>query len=133
MLSPSDTIGSGCSIQELQNRYPTEDIRDPVMHDNNIQDRELQQLMEKYRVQHWHEVCQEEAKKVIEEEVQAKAVEEKATKEIQDKLDETLSSQPVKVGNGRLEEMEEGAAEDQQSEAEAFEADADDDGDVEMS
>lgn len=133
LLPPSDTVGSGCSIQELQNRWPTEDLRDPVIHDNNIQDRELQRLMEKCRLQHWHEVCQEEAKKVVEEEVQAKADEERAAKEMQDKVNETLSSQPVKVGNGGLEEMNGLTEDEQQEEAEEDEADADEDGDVDMS
>ncbi|GAB7356907.1 hypothetical protein MBLNU459_g7763t3 [Dothideomycetes sp. NU459] len=142
LLPPGDTLGAGCSIQELQNRFPTEDIRDPVMHDNKVQDRELQQLIDKCRLQHWHDVCQEEAKKVVEEEVQAKAADEREAKDAQDKLSEKLSALPVKVANDKSVD-EDGLTADEQSEAEEFEADADGgvngdgdedgDGDVEMS
>jgi nuclear pore complex protein Nup133 len=88
MLTPSETVGAGCTAQELQSRFPQEELRDPIMHDNLIQDRQLQNLIENCQADRWHAVCVEEAQKKLEEEATANVQEEAAAQQLKQTLEE---------------------------------------------
>jgi nuclear pore complex protein Nup133 len=88
MMTPSETLGAGCTAGELQSRFPGEELRDPIMHDNLIQDRQLQELIEKCNADRWHAVCVEEAKKKLEEEAAANVQEEAAAQQLKQTLEE---------------------------------------------
>lgn len=85
-MTPSETLGAGCTAGELQSRFPGEELRDPIMHDNLIQDGQLQELIEKCNADRWHAVCVEEAKKKLEEEAVASAQEEAAAQQLKQTL-----------------------------------------------
>lgn len=91
MMTPSETLGAGCTAQDLQSRFPREELRDPIMHDNLVQDRQLRELVEKANADKWHAVCLEEAKKKLEEEAAANLQEEQAAQQLKQTLEEAES------------------------------------------
>ncbi|KAI5237617.1 hypothetical protein E4T43_07969 [Aureobasidium subglaciale] len=88
MMGPSETLGAGCTAEELQSRFPQEELRDPIMHDNVVQDRGLQEMIEKSSLDRWHAVCLEEAKKKLEEEAAANVQEAAAAQQLKQTLSE---------------------------------------------
>ncbi|KAG9775513.1 hypothetical protein KCU95_g13791, partial [Aureobasidium melanogenum] len=120
MMTPSETLGAGCTAGELQSRFPGEELRDPIMHDNLIQDRQLQELIEKCNADRWHAVCVEEAKKKLEEEAAASAHEEAAAQQLKQTLTEAenndaetnLDAQMVDDSAGTESEREQQTADD---------------------
>ena len=121
MMTPSETLGAGCTAGELQSRFPGEELRDPIMHDNLIQDRQLQELIEKCNADRWHAVCVEEAKKKLEEEAAASVQEEAAAQQLKQTLEE--AEHDGAETNADTDAQMEGAESEQQTA---------DDGDVEM-
>lgn len=154
-LTPSEVVGAGSSAKDLQDRFPSDDLRDPIVHDNGVQDRKLQKAIDKYDLTRWTELCKEEAKKVLEEEADAKAAEDEAIRKVQegfatnggvravngdhgmnghvngekhhDDEDEDVSED---IRNGGYEETAEGPIEIEDDDEEEY--GEDDDGDVEM-
>lgn len=126
MMTPSETLGAGCTAGELQSRFPGEELRDPIMHDNLIQDRQLQELIEKCNADRWHAVCVEEAKKKLEEEATASAQEEAAAQQLKQTLKE--------AGNDGAETNMDAQMVDDSAGADSAESEQQtaDDGDVQM-
>jgi nuclear pore complex protein Nup133 len=119
MMTPSETLGAGCTAGELQSRFPGEELREPIMHDNLIQDRQLQELIEKCNADRWHAVCVEEAKKKLEEEATASVQEEAAAQQLKQTLEEAEKDSAETKTDAQ---MEGGESEQQTT----------DDGDVQM-
>lgn len=126
MMTPSETLGAGCTAEELQSRFPQEELRDPIMHDNLIQDRKLQSLIERSNADHWHAVCLEEAKKKLEEEAAANVQEEAAAQQLKQTLEEAENDGAV------VAETNTDAPMADNNEATESEQQTEDDGDVQM-
>lgn len=96
------------------------------MHDNLIQDRQLQELIEKCNADRWHAVCVEEAKKKLEEEATASAQEEAAAQQLKQTLKE--------AGNDGAETNMDAQMVDDSAGADSAESEQQtaDDGDVQM-
>jgi nuclear pore complex protein Nup133 len=125
MMTPSETLGAGCTAAELQSRFPGEELRDPIMHDNLIQDRQLQELIQKCNADRWHAVCVEEAKKKLEEEAAANVQEEAAAQQLKQTLEE--AEQDGAETNADTDAQMEGDSAGAESEQQTA-----DDGDVQM-
>ena len=138
-LDPEEVVGAGSSIEDLQHRFPSDDLRDPIIHDNSEQDSQLRKLIKQHRLQHWFEACQEEAKKMLEDEAEAKHEEENAVEHMQASLAEQadLKAVPVKKAgrstrsNGRMTRQSDDSSGGADEENEV-DGDRDGDGDVEM-
>ncbi|KAI4727753.1 hypothetical protein E4T49_04441 [Aureobasidium sp. EXF-10728] len=123
MMTPSETLGAGCTAGELQSRFPSEELRDPIMHDNLIQDRQLQELIDGCNADRWHAVCVEEAKKKLEEEAAASVQEEAAARQLKQTLEEAENDGAETNMDAQMADDNAGAESSQQSA---------DDGDVHM-
>lgn len=75
ILSPSEVIDAGCRAEELKYRFPSEDLRDPIINDNIKDDEELQNSISSSRADIWFGEIVKLARHL--------AVEERETKEIQ--------------------------------------------------
>lgn len=146
-LAPGDVIGAGSSHKDLEQRFSSDDLRDPIIHDNSKQDEQLRTQIDKHRLPHWFEACREEAKKLLEEEAEARLEEEKALNDVQKSMTENESSKAIEGANGghvnggtkHMAEQEDDSFGDGDGESQAGEHDAeslraaDEDGDMEMS
>lgn len=52
---PSQVLGAGCTNEELSKRFPSEDLRSPIINDNLGDDEILQLSIEQYRLDQWFE------------------------------------------------------------------------------
>jgi nuclear pore complex protein Nup133 len=50
---PSKVLGAGCTNEELGRRFPSEDLRSPIINDNLGDDEILQLSIEQYRLDQW--------------------------------------------------------------------------------
>ncbi|KAK8168148.1 Non-repetitive/WGA-negative nucleoporin C-terminal-domain-containing protein [Phyllosticta citrichinensis] len=55
ILTPSEVIDAGCRPAELEARFPSEDLRDPIINDNIQDDNELQSVVSSTRADFWFE------------------------------------------------------------------------------
>ncbi|KAH7061379.1 Non-repetitive/WGA-negative nucleoporin C-terminal-domain-containing protein [Macrophomina phaseolina] len=61
-LSPSEVLDAGCRAEELQSRFPSEDLRDPIIKDNIKDDDDLQGFLSACRLDYWYAEIKELAK-----------------------------------------------------------------------
>ena len=64
---PEDCVGASSSDKDLEERFPSSELRDPIIHYNSKQDQQLSKLIEKYNLSKWVKACTAEAKKMAEE------------------------------------------------------------------
>lgn len=101
-----------------------------MLADNIVQDEQLRSMIDSCRLEHWHSLIQEEAKKVVEEQMaMQKAADEEAVS-LAKHLAEVEEKEKVMVGSG---EGLQGVSADDAAEDEEGDGDADGDGDVDMS
>ncbi|KAF2085853.1 hypothetical protein K490DRAFT_45531 [Saccharata proteae CBS 121410] len=65
-LSPADVLDAGCKSSELEKRFGSEELRDPIIKDNIKDDEDLQKLLERARLGHWVAEAKELAKRTVE-------------------------------------------------------------------
>ncbi|KAK0647345.1 Nucleoporin NUP133 [Lasiodiplodia hormozganensis] len=63
LLSPSAVLDAGCRGEELQSRFPSEDLRDPIIKDNIKDDDDLQGFLSACRLDFWYAEIKELAKR----------------------------------------------------------------------
>ncbi|EOD44293.1 putative nuclear pore complex subunit nup133 protein [Neofusicoccum parvum UCRNP2] len=63
LLSPSEVLDAGCRADELQSRFPSEDLRDPIIKDNIKDDDDLQGFLSACRLDYWYAEIKELAKR----------------------------------------------------------------------
>ena len=61
-LPPNEVVEAGCSTNELASRFPSEDLRNPIIQDNIADDELLQDYLTKCRLEHWYKSCKEGSK-----------------------------------------------------------------------
>lgn len=61
-LPPNEVVEAGCSTNELAPRFPSEDLRNPIIQDNIADDELLQGYLTKCRLEHWYKSCKEGSK-----------------------------------------------------------------------
>lgn len=61
-LLPNEVVEAGCSTNELASRFPSEDLRNPIIQDNIADDELLQDYLTKCRLEHWYKSCKEGSK-----------------------------------------------------------------------
>lgn len=146
ILSPTEVLGAGSDEADLAARFPSPDLRDPIVHDNGVQDAALQAFVDGARLAHWVGVCEEEAKKMAWEEVEREGREEARLAELGTEMREGVEKSPVQSpfteGKGRGKgELRQGSWGGSRSAGEVGEKevdgidggeDIDGDGDVEM-
>ena len=132
-LLPSECLGAGCLPEELDYRWPDPDILDPILHDNKIQDEQLQGYVTDRRLDQWIEACMNSVKKAVQEESEENAEKSRMEREFekhmdQDEINGNKANGRAKDPNGikAEEEHQEGGAEG------LFSPDRDEDGDVDM-
>ena len=64
-LSPSESLGGGCSPEELEYRWSEPDILHPILNDNRIQDEQLRGFVNDRRIDSWIRDCYDTAKNDI--------------------------------------------------------------------
>lgn len=129
-LPPTETLGAGCEREDIAWRFLVDDLINPILQDNNVQDFQLREDIEKHRLEHWYAVIQEEAKKMVEEEARENAAEDAAAKELSQELADKEEKKAVTVGNGELVQVRSHEAANEDGHGEG---DDDQDGDVDMS
>ncbi|KAK7545482.1 Non-repetitive/WGA-negative nucleoporin C-terminal-domain-containing protein [Phyllosticta citricarpa] len=55
ILTPGEVVDAGCRPAELEARFPSEDLRDPIINDNIQDDNELQTVVTATRADFWFE------------------------------------------------------------------------------
>jgi nuclear pore complex protein Nup133 len=73
LLTPSECLGAGCLPEELEYRWPELDILHPILHDNKIQDEQLQGFATDRRLDDWIDTCCESVKRELEAEAEENA------------------------------------------------------------
>ena len=73
LLPPSECLGAGCLPEELEYRWPEPDILHPILHDNKIQDEQLQGFVTDRRLDDWIDTCCESVKRELEDEAEENA------------------------------------------------------------
>ncbi|KAF4313126.1 Nucleoporin [Botryosphaeria dothidea] len=63
LLSPSEVLDAGCRAEELQSRFPSEDLRDPIIKDNIKDDDDLQGFLSACRLDYWYAEIKELARR----------------------------------------------------------------------
>lgn len=56
-------LDAGCRAEELQSRFPSEDLRDPIIKDNIKDDDDLQGFLSACRLDYWYTEIKELAKR----------------------------------------------------------------------
>ncbi|KAF2142573.1 uncharacterized protein K452DRAFT_270331 [Aplosporella prunicola CBS 121167] len=69
-LAPQEVMDAGCRAAELESRFPSEDLRDPIIKDNIKDDDALQVYISHQRVGHWFVQVRELAKQRVQEEAE---------------------------------------------------------------
>ena len=73
ILLPSECLGAGCKPEDLNYRWSNTDLLDPIVHDNKIQDEQLESYITDRRLDQWIESCVEDVKRTIEEKTEESA------------------------------------------------------------
>lgn len=87
LISPTETLGAGCAREDIAYRFHVDDLINPILHDNTVQDNQMRQTIEQRRLEHWWVLLQEEAKKVLEEQAAADKAEGEAGKNLAAELE----------------------------------------------
>lgn len=132
-LGPTETLGAGCAREDLAHRFHVDDLIDPILRDNMMQDTVLRGLIEERRLEHWYTIIQDEARKMVEEEAEANVSHDMAAQKLSQLLNQKEREAGVSVGEanghglGRADSGEVIVIDDDSAE------DAGGDGDVDMS
>lgn len=57
LLPPRAVTKAGCTSNELASRFPSEDLRTPIIHDNFADDEVLQDYIVRCKLDHWFTTC----------------------------------------------------------------------------
>ncbi|EON68825.1 hypothetical protein W97_08083 [Coniosporium apollinis CBS 100218] len=82
-LQPAHVLGAGCdpNAPALRERFPAEELREPIAADNALDDEMLEEYLERCRLEHWYEVCSKAAIKSLHDEAEAEARRREAERE----------------------------------------------------
>ncbi|KAF2720795.1 hypothetical protein K431DRAFT_285485 [Polychaeton citri CBS 116435] len=72
-VHPHECFGAGCSPEDLRYRFPSDDVLQPILADQKIQDENLQQFVTDRRLDNWIRVCMQDAKSSFEAEAEEQA------------------------------------------------------------
>ncbi|KAK5127392.1 hypothetical protein LTR85_006731 [Meristemomyces frigidus] len=73
VLAPTDCLGAACMPEDLAYRFSEADLLDPILHDNKIQDELLAGFVADRRLDEWMQECEADAKRAVEEQLEATA------------------------------------------------------------
>lgn len=72
-LLPSECLGAGCKPEDLSYRWSNQDLLDPILHDNRIQDEQLDSYVTDRNLDQWIKACDSDVKATLEEKAEEKA------------------------------------------------------------
>ncbi|WPH01898.1 Hypothetical protein R9X50_00475200 [Acrodontium crateriforme] len=127
IVAPSACLGAGCSVNDLQYRFPSnDDLLQPILHDNKVQDEILQSYVQDRRLDAWIERCEADVNTLRKISVAA-ANEKKAREDAED--EDTLMGLPAHGGISKtsksikVEQMFDGVESDEEDVVDGADAD----------
>jgi nuclear pore complex protein Nup133 len=74
ILAPSDCLGAACKREDLADRFPDDELLDPILRDNLVQDQVLQDFVDDRKLDEWIKSTEDNAVAAVHDEAERRAV-----------------------------------------------------------